>query len=381
MAETVAVPRGVLRFFKLVSAVLFALVLWVVLVEGVLRVVPVPGFTREDLDPSMLTDESKLRNRPHPYLAYSLTPGYTSWKRAPSQASHNALGFRGPETTWRKPPGVFRIACLGGSSTYGHTPTSNEKTWPARLEAHLREAYPNRKIEVINAGTSGYSTFESVVNLAFRVVEFEPDLVIVYHSINDMRCALYPNPQPDNTHWRAVWSRTRESPMEKWFAKSMTYLIARRYLTDYFDRRSELGGVVIVDYEEKVDKFAREIADPTGFKSFERNLKSLTALARGHGAEILFGTQGFEKRDIGGPSRLAQIEGMETMKRLLKQYGRREGVAVVEAGLVLEIAAEKQRQATGEQHVFSHEVHLYDEGADLLGRAFAEEIGKRGWVK
>src|SRR5690606_16916383 len=132
---------------------------------------------------------------PHPYLAYSLTPGYRSWKNAPSQASHNSLGFRGPETTWEKPEGVYRIACLGGSSTYGHTPTSDATTWPARLGVHLSQRYPERRIEVINAGTSGYSTFESIVNLAFRVSQLEPDLVIVYHSINDMRCLLYPNPQ------------------------------------------------------------------------------------------------------------------------------------------------------------------------------------------
>src|SRR5690606_1422490 len=107
---------------------------------------------------------------------------------------------------------------------------SDATTWPARLGVHLSQRYPERRIEVINAGTSGYSTFESIVNLAFRVSQLEPDLVIVYHSINDMRCLLYPNPQPDNTHWRAVWTKSRESPIERWLANSMTYLIARRYL-------------------------------------------------------------------------------------------------------------------------------------------------------
>lgn len=380
MADTDVSPRRTPWFLKLLFALASAIVVWVVLVEGVLRVVPVPGLTKEDLDPAVLTDTSKLRNNPHPYLAYSLTPGYRSWKNAPSRSSHNALGFRGPETTWLKPPGVYRVVCLGGSSTYGHTPTSNETTWPAQLGHHLSEMYPERDIEVINAGTSGYSTFESVANLAFRVAELEPDLVVVYHSINDMRCALYPNPQPDNTHWRAVWSRTRESPIERWLSKSMTYLIARRYLTDYFERRSELGGVVIVDYEEKVDKFAREIEVVQGFRNFERNLLSLTALARAHGAQIMFGTQGFERRHIGGPSRKTQIEAMGKMKEILLRFGRRNRVAVVDAALALEVEAQRQRRASGEQRVFSHEVHLYDEGAELLAKTFAAAIRKRGWL-
>ncbi|MFG0318869.1 MAG: SGNH/GDSL hydrolase family protein [Planctomycetota bacterium JB042] len=379
MSDPVTTPRGTPRFLKLLFSLAVALFVWIVLVEGVLRFVPVEGFTKDDLDPPMLTDESKLRNRPHPYLAYSLTPGYRSFKKARSQASHNSLGFRGPETTWWKPEGVYRIACLGGSSTYGHTPSSDATTWPARLEHHLEEAYPDRRIEVVNAGTSGYSTFESIANLAFRVVEFQPDLVIVYHSINDMRCLLYPDPRPDNTHWRAVWSRTRESPIERWLAHSMTYLIARKHLTDYLERSRELGGVVIVDYEEKVDKYARSL-EGVDFSVFERNLRTLAAIARGHGAEILFSTQGFERRDIGGPSRKAQVEAMGRMKEILKRFGRREGVAVVEGGLALEIEAAKQRNATGEQRIFSHEVHLFDEGTDLLARTLAEEIRKRGWL-
>jgi hypothetical protein len=45
-------------------------------------------------------EQSNARNVPHPYLGYALTPGYETPPGAKLQAAHNALGFRGKETTW-----------------------------------------------------------------------------------------------------------------------------------------------------------------------------------------------------------------------------------------------------------------------------------------
>jgi hypothetical protein len=50
---------------------------------------------------------------------------------------------------------------------------------------------------VINGGCQGYSTFEMQIQLELRGVDFQPDLVLCYETINDMRCALYPNVQHD----------------------------------------------------------------------------------------------------------------------------------------------------------------------------------------
>ncbi|MBI4881847.1 MAG: SGNH/GDSL hydrolase family protein [Planctomycetes bacterium] len=373
---TEAISRGLLRFFKLQTAIVMTVILWILVIEVGARFLPIPGLRHDDLNPPLLGASRVTRTEGHPYLAYRLMPGWESFPKAEKQVSHNSLGFRGPEITWNKPKGVTRIACLGGSSTYGHQASSDARTWPARLEQHLREALPGREIEVLNGGAPGYSTFESLANLAFRVIDFSPDLIIVYHSINDMRCALYPNPAHDNTHWRAVWPVDKVSSIERFLEGSVTYQILRRYFTDYFETRADLFYYAIVDYDPDADPYVVENASPQGFLNARRNLISMVAVARAHGAEVLISTQGLWDADIQSRnSRAAQLQGMAQMEKVLRHVCESENVPLVEGAAALEKEAHRQAERFGgKQGVFVHEVHLSDEGEDLLARTFANFI-------
>ncbi len=84
-----------------------------------------------------------------------------------------------------KPPAVYRIACLGGSTTYGDGVDDWRLTYPALLQDSLR-AWGVSEVEVVNAGVPGYSSYESVINLEFRVLDLHPDLVFFYEAINDV---------------------------------------------------------------------------------------------------------------------------------------------------------------------------------------------------
>ncbi len=109
---------------------------------------------------------------------------YVNYIPNPAHPDHNSLGYRGPEITIPKPDGVFRIVAIGGSTTYS-TGTTSEESYPALLQQALNEqGYP--KVEVINAGMSGYSSWESLVNVAFRLPELEPDMIIWYAAPNDI---------------------------------------------------------------------------------------------------------------------------------------------------------------------------------------------------
>ena len=90
-------------FKKIVFVLLLNLFLVVVIVEGVLRFIPVPGFRPADLDPPYLASEAEHRTIPHPYLSYCLKPNWHTGPDAKAQVQHNSLGLRGPETTIAKP--------------------------------------------------------------------------------------------------------------------------------------------------------------------------------------------------------------------------------------------------------------------------------------
>src|SRR5688572_28114679 len=98
----------------------------------------------------------------------------------------NSLGFRGDEFTVEKPPNTIRIVCLGASTTFNAEVTSNAATWPHRLQEKLQAAYPDVKIEVINAAVGGYVAADNLKNLRHRVLPLDPDLVIYYEANNEI---------------------------------------------------------------------------------------------------------------------------------------------------------------------------------------------------
>jgi lysophospholipase L1-like esterase len=103
----------------------------------------------------------------------------------------NALGLRsaplGP-----KQAGEFRILALGESTTFG-VGVPDRLAYPQRLESLLHESGVCPRCRVINAGVSAWSSFQSRRYLETRGLALQPDLVLVYHEINDYMPASFRN--------------------------------------------------------------------------------------------------------------------------------------------------------------------------------------------
>lgn len=124
--------------------------------------------------------ESASKYHPHRFLGYTPSPNYTRGKNY-----HNANGYRGESIPPVKSPDEFRIVCVGGSTTYTSSVENPSDAYPAVLEKQLHDhGYLN--VRVINAGAEGWSSWESLVNVNFRVLDLDPDMVIIYHAVNDV---------------------------------------------------------------------------------------------------------------------------------------------------------------------------------------------------
>ena len=109
-------------------------------------------------------------------LHYELKPGASAFFPPARKVTINSLGFRGRERSWKKPKGVFRIVCLGGSNTYGAS-VSDGETYPARLEAALNRLSRGR-FEVWNAGACARVLSQDVQVARQIVAHAEPDLLV-----------------------------------------------------------------------------------------------------------------------------------------------------------------------------------------------------------
>ncbi len=70
------------------------------------------------------------------------------------------------------------IIAFGSSSTQGFGSTAPEFTYPNRLAAQLRRAYPGAELTVLNRGVGGEDAPEMMARLQNEIINAKPDLVI-----------------------------------------------------------------------------------------------------------------------------------------------------------------------------------------------------------
>lgn len=106
-----------------------------------------------------------------------------------SQFRTNNFGFRDHDFVCPKPPGKFRILCIGASTT--EEGMSNRETYPKFLEKELQNHFGQGRIEVFNCGVSGMTSKKHIARLP-DYLYFQPDLVIFYEGINDIVYEVFP---------------------------------------------------------------------------------------------------------------------------------------------------------------------------------------------
>jgi len=96
----------------------------------------------------------------------------------------NSIGLRGEEVAIPKPPGVFRIICLGDETTLA--PATDEKNTSSVLLARMLQKKSRQHIEVINAGVPGFCPLLSYLQVKHHLLQLEPDLLILNIDMSDV---------------------------------------------------------------------------------------------------------------------------------------------------------------------------------------------------
>jgi lysophospholipase L1-like esterase len=112
-------------------------------------------------------------------LGYRLTPR----AEAPDRFADSV----GRTVSLAKADGVFRILCLGGSTTYG-VGADKTNAYPAQLEDLLTRVYGGcgKAFEVLNVGVMGYHSWHSRLRFETELAALRPDLVLVMDAVNDL---------------------------------------------------------------------------------------------------------------------------------------------------------------------------------------------------
>lgn len=104
------------------------------------------------------------------------------------RVSTDANGLRAPLHPQQKPPGTFRVMTLGCSTTFGWG-VNDDETYPAQLETDLAAA--GHRVEVINGGQPGHTSFQGLWLWEKTLKDYAPDLVLFGYIVQDARSVAY----------------------------------------------------------------------------------------------------------------------------------------------------------------------------------------------
>jgi len=314
----------------------------------------------------------------HAYLGYVPRPDYASGANR-----HDSRGYRSAEVATPKPRDEFRVVCMGGSTTYTQDVEDWRACYPMQLESELH-ARGHARVRVVNAGVPNWTSWEHLVAYEFRVRELEADLVVVLEGVNDLKARLVADPadyRADNSGYRSFSTNLTMPPLPEHSAAWRIVAVNSGWMRPHSDLEraldnhagKSLWGALRAQMTEGTYPEGEMIENPadailarTPPIHFERNIETLTVLARRDGAGVLLLTSPSCTERNARSEQAARIfeAGLAEMNDALRRIAERTGAHVHD------LAAEMPRDPA----LYRDEVHPNALGAQVLARSVAGAI-------
>ena len=304
----------------------------------------------------------------------------------------NRWGFRGEDIERIKPSQTYRIFVVGGSTVYSDR-VAFELSHARILEKQLRERYPTLSIEVQNAGTHWHTSQHSLMKILFNIQDFNPDMIIIYHAINDLYRSFSQKSftlgpyQNDYSHYLGPMApMMREYLKEHTGPRVLTLERVRTYFArDWF---ADFRDIPKDDSTSNLSEVS--VNNWPSLPAFERNMKNLALLVKSLEMELVMASQPYlYRRDLNkmelekilfpatfcriGRSKAdisSMIKGMEAFNDVSRRIADSHGVLFVDL----------ERFVPKSLKYFQDDVHYTEEGNRIIGQNFAEQIIANGYV-
>lgn len=152
----------------------------------------------------------------------------------------NSQGFRDKEYQVNKDKNVFRILCLGDSSTFGYgVPIQDAYHTLLENKLNLASAHNGIRYEVINAGVTGYTSYQGLRLYELIGVKYSPDIVTFYLGANDQKKTFCLNDKQIMQH--DVPTMIKAKMESSFLLKSHSYRILRTLIVNSFKIENSIG--------------------------------------------------------------------------------------------------------------------------------------------
>lgn len=205
---------------------------------------------------------------------------------------HDITGMRRIHPLTPKPEGVFRIAVIGDSYTYGEG-VAIDSIYPTLIQRKLSEDY---NVDVINMGVRGYDIASIRKNLLNYFYLIEPDLVIYGVCLNDYAISPFDAREIHfttytGTPWTFLCGRTLSVPFLQVLVNKA--MLACNLKRDFYED-------VLVDFEQKRSRYV-----------FQARALNEAVVASGHPPVVALVIEQCPRLE--GPSRDLAVRTEETL--------------------------------------------------------------------
>lgn len=207
----------------------------------------------------------RLEFCPHPYTSFSRHRTGRHWSRW-------ADGIVGDEST-------PTVVCIGGSTTEGGNPHGDRGRYPFLLREKLKQGL-NREVAVFNGGVSGWTSAESLCAYFLEYQDFDADVLLIHHAINDVGPMWLDHFDVDYTHYRKPMTPVDTGGIEGWFVRNSRLFVhlggyaSMLNINELTTKQGEPG-------RRWVSELSQEARD-----TFVRNLESIGRSAEAKGARV-----------------------------------------------------------------------------------------------
>jgi lysophospholipase L1-like esterase len=327
--------------------------------------------------------KNTIRYVQHRYIGYHPAPNFKK-----GENKHNSLGFRGDEIIQPKPKGEFRIACLGGSTTYTGHVEDYRFSYPDLLEKELQKQ-GHRNVKVVNSGAGGWSSWESLINFQFRLLDLYPDMIIIYHGINDVETRLVwpPGAYKGDNSGRRIFSAFTPSIFESstvirffllrmgliyshgLFAKSIDILPKTYYRDEFINQK--LSNTYPSGIFKKIS--AKKMVMTNKPIYFKRNIENIVAIANHLGIKTILATFAHSPLFVTSPTASSEehVLALNETNKILK---------VVAMGMGVNLFDFASYFPKEKQYYSFDGIHLNAKGAKLKAKLFARYIVEKNLI-
>jgi len=291
-----------------------------------------------------------------PKPSYSLTRRYQLPKSVTQDLwetnyTLNSIGIRDEEIPLAKEPGEFRLICLGNSCTFGTaTRLQQDETYAQIAERLLQDSFPATKIQVVNAGIPGYSSFQGYHFYKEVMQNYSADVVTISLGWND--------------HWYDYFSEREQYHLRR-FDRILNRSVVFSLIYDLVNPEPgyfELANMTLWEYKPMVLK--------GDLPEFRNNIESLADLIRDNQSRVVLFTLPSESRfahDGSGwfaePNQYQGFTMHPQYNETIRAIARDKNISLFDLDLIME-----GHKTDNPQDLFADFAHLNQRGHQIIAQ-------------